>query len=150
MEEGIYNRPYCCNNNCECPVCLDNKTLMELNCHHYVCEQDILRIINTTDRKCPICRTLITSYGCNGNIVNVANNQINQPHIIPYENEDANIPPPPNQNLNNNGYNINGYESDGGKYKKLTRTKKQLKGKTNKIKKRDLVRLQELFFIYEI
>jgi hypothetical protein len=106
---------------------------MELNCHHYVCEQDILQIINTTNRRCPICRTLITSYGCNGNIVNVENNQINQPHIIPYENEDADIPPP-NQNLNNNGYNIIGYESDGGKYKKLTRTKKHLKRKSKKRK----------------
>lgn len=137
MEDGIYNRPYCCNNNCQCPVCLENKTLMELNCHHYVCEQDILQIINTNNRRCPICRTLITSYGCNGNIVNVANNQINQPHIIPYENEDADIPPP-NQNLNNNGYNIIGYESDGGKYARLTRAKKHLKRKTKKrkIKKR--------------
>jgi hypothetical protein len=71
MSENIYNNPECCTGACKCPICLETKPLMELNCHHYVCEQDILEIINSNNRTCPICRTLITSYGCNGNYNNV-------------------------------------------------------------------------------
>jgi hypothetical protein len=71
MSENIYNNPECCAGACKCPICLETKPLMELNCHHYVCEQDILEIINSNNRKCPICRTIITRYGCNGNYNNV-------------------------------------------------------------------------------
>ena len=88
MKGGIFNRPECCNQPCECPVCLENKPLMRLNCNHYVCLEDIQHIINSNPRrlqKCPICRELINNYGCNGNIINVGNNQNQQPNIIPYE-----------------------------------------------------------------
>jgi hypothetical protein len=122
MKGGIFNRPECCNQPCECPVCLENKPLMRLNCNHYVCLEDIQHIINSNPRrlqKCPICRELINNYGCNGNITNVPNNQ--QPNIIPYE---------------------EGYESpvgvadiyDGGK-RKTNRTRKNNKRKLNKRKK---------------
>jgi hypothetical protein len=60
---------------------------MKLNCNHYVCLDDIQHIINSNPRrlqKCPICRELITSYGCNGNITNVDNNQ--QPNIDDWDN----------------------------------------------------------------
>jgi len=107
MKGGIFNRPECCNQNCECPVCLENKPLMRLNCNHYVCLEDIQHIINSNPRrsqKCPICRELIKNYGCNGNIINVPNNE--QPNIIPYEDDDTdddiNVAP----NVNANGYNI--------------------------------------------
>jgi len=82
MKGGIFNRPECCNQSCECPVCLENKPLMRLNCNHYVCLDDIQSIINSNPRKlqnCPICRVLITNYGCNGNVVNVDNVQNQQP-----------------------------------------------------------------------
>lgn len=84
---NIFNRPECCNQPCECPVCLEDKPLMRLNCNHYVCLHDIQHIINSNPRRlqnCPICRVLITNYGCNGNIINVGNNQNPPPHIIPY------------------------------------------------------------------
>ena len=76
----------CCNQPCDCPVCLENKPLMRWNCNHYICLDDIQYIINSNPRilqKCPICRVLINNYGCNGNITNVPNNQ--QSNIIPYE-----------------------------------------------------------------
>jgi len=82
MKGGTFNSPECCVRPCECPVCLETKILMRLNCNHYVCLDDIQRIINSNSRKlqkCPICRVLITNYGCNGNIVNVDNNQNEQP-----------------------------------------------------------------------
>lgn len=84
MKGGIFNRPECCNQPCECPVFLENRPLMRLNCNHYV--NDIQNIINSNPRRfqrCPICRVLITNYECNGNIVNVVNNQ--GPNVIPYE-----------------------------------------------------------------
>lgn len=87
MKGGIFKRSECCDGiGCECPVCLEVKPLMRLNCDHYVCLDDIRRIINSNPlrlQRCPICRTLITSYGCNGNITNVENN------IIPSEDEDT-------------------------------------------------------------
>jgi hypothetical protein len=148
MKGGIFNRPECCNQPCECPVCLENKPLMRLNCNHYVCLEDIQYIINSKPRrlqKCPICRVLITNYGCNGNITNVPNNQqLNnqQPNIIPYEegetvgeetHDDTYVAP----NVNANGYNIVSDDEDeiyGGK-KKTNRTRKNKKIKLNKIKK---------------
>jgi hypothetical protein len=87
MKGGIFDRPECCNQPCECPVCLENKPLIKLNCNHYVCLDDIKNIINSNPRRlqiCPICRELITSYGCNGNITNIANNQ--QPNTDDWDN----------------------------------------------------------------
>lgn len=78
MKDSIFNSPECCSRPCECPVCLENKPLMRMNCDHYVCLQDIQRIIQSNPRrlqKCPICRALITNYGCNGTIVNVDINE---------------------------------------------------------------------------
>lgn len=137
MKGGVFDRPECCNQTCECPVCLENKHLMRLNCNHYVCLDDIQRIINSNPRrlqKCPICRVLINNYGCNGNIINVANNQNLQPNIIPYEDgEETYIP----LNINENGYNIvsddEGDEINGGK-RKTNRTRKN--NKKIKINKR--------------
>jgi hypothetical protein len=145
MKGGIFNRPECCNQPCECPVCLENKPLMKLNCNHYVCLDDIQHIINSNPRrlqKCPICRVLITNYGCNGNITNVANNQ--QPNIIPYQegetsgeetDDDIYVGP----NVNANGYNIvsddEGYETDelyGGKRKTNRSRKNSKRRKTNR------------------
>ena len=155
MKGGIFNRPECCNQNCECPVCLEDKPLMRLNCNHYVCLQDIQHIINSNPRrlqKCPICRELINNYGCNGNIINVDNNNQNQqPNIIPYEEDetdDEGYETDDTVLLPNNNVNIvsddEGYETDdtvplyGGKRKtKRTRkNKKKLnKRKTNRRRK---------------
>jgi hypothetical protein len=144
MKGGIFNKPECCNQPCECPVCLENKPLMRLNCNHYVCLEDIQHIINSNPRrlqKCPICRVLITNYGCNGNITNVPNNQ--QPNIIPYEegetdgeetDDDTYVAPNVNANIVSDD---EGYETDeiyGGK-RKTNRTRKNKKIKLNKRKK---------------
>jgi hypothetical protein len=144
MKGGIYNRPECCNQNCECPVCLENKPLMRLNCNHYVCLEDIQHIINSNPRrlqKCPICRELINNYGCNGNIINVVNNQIQQPNRIPYEEGDADGEETDDEGYVNPNLNVvsdDGYETDeiyGGK-RKINRTRKNNKKiKLNKRKK---------------
>ena len=142
---GIFNRPECCNQNCECPVCLEDKPLMRLNCNHYVCLEDIQHIINSNPRrlqKCPICRELINNYGCNGNIINVANNQIQQPNIIPYEEgdtdgEDTDVEEYVNPNVNVVS-DDEGYETDeiyGGKRKTNRTRKNNKKRKLNKRKK---------------
>lgn len=134
MKGGIFNRTECCNQNCECPVCLEDKQLMRLNCNHYVCLEDIQHIINSNPRrlqKCPICRELISNYGCNGNIVNVVNNQRLQPNIIPYEGQSdeeeiGDVRVNPNVNIVSDD---EGYESDeiyGGK-RKTNRTRKKVK-----------------------
>ncbi len=146
MKGGIFNRPECCNQNCECPVCLENKPLMRLNCNHYVCLDDIQHIIDSNPRrlqKCPICRVLITNYGCNGNIINIANNN-QQPNIIPEtsgeETDDDNTYVAPN--VNSNGYNIvsddEGYETDeiyGGKRKTNRSRKNTKRRKTSRSRK---------------
>jgi len=150
MKGGIFNRPECCNQNCECPVCLEEKPLMRLNCNHYVCLEDIQHIINSNPNrlpKCPICREVINNYGCNGNIINVANNQ-NPPNIIPYEeghtdgeetDDDVYINPNVNTNPNVNVVSDDeGYETDeiyGGKRKTSRTQKNNKKGKLNKRKK---------------
>ena len=90
MKGGVFDRPECCNQPCQCPVCYENKLLMRLNCNHYICLDDIRQIIDTNRYRrerqiCPMCRTLITSYGCNGNITNVANQQPPPPNVIPYQ-----------------------------------------------------------------
>ncbi len=136
MKGGIFNRPECCNQPCICPVCLENKPLMRLNCNHYVCLEDIQRIITSNSRRlqrCPICRELINNYGCNGNIINVGNYQNQQPNIIPYEEGDADgeemdidVHVNPNVNVVSDD---EGYETDeiyGGK-RKTTRTRKNNK-----------------------
>jgi hypothetical protein len=143
MRGGIFNRSECCDVPCECPVCLENKTLMRLNCDHYICLEDTQNIIRSNPRrlqKCPICRTLITSYGCNGNIVNVGNqnqNQNQQPNIIPFDESDSEETIIQQATQNVNGYNIvsddeSSDEMYGGKHKKYSRRKR----KTNKNKKR--------------
>jgi hypothetical protein len=149
MKGGIFNRPECCNQPCECPVCLENKPLMRLNCNHYVCLEDIQHIINSNPRrlqKCPICRELINNYGCNGNIINVGNNQNQQPHIIPYEEgetdgeeTDDEVHVYPNVNVVSDD---EGYESPtginelyGGRKRKTNSTRKHKKRKLNKTKK---------------
>jgi len=145
MKGGIFNRPECCNQPCECPVCLENKPLMRLNCNHYVCLQDIHQIINSNPRrlqKCPICRELINNYGCNGNIINVPNNQIQHPNIVSDEEghtdgeeTDDEVFVFPNLNVVSDE---DGYETDrinGGK-RKTSRTRKNNKRrKLNKRKK---------------
>ena len=117
MKGGVFNRPECCNNPCECPVCLENKLLMRLNCNHYVCLDDIQLIINNNNpilRRCPICRVQITNYGCNGNIVNVAN----------YDNEGE---------TDEEDFESDEDEYDGGKNKrKYTRRKNNKKRKTHR------------------
>lgn len=121
MKGGIFNRAECCNQPCECPVCLENKPLMRLNCNHYVCLEDIQQIIDLNPRrlqKCPICRDLITNYGCNGNIINVGNNQNQQS----------------NTNSDDEGETDDeGYDTDdtvplyGGRKRKTNRTRKNNK-----------------------
>ena len=113
-----------------------------------MCLDDIQRIINSNPRrlqKCPICRVLINSYGCNGNIVNVASNQIGQPNIIITNNEINNpetyIPPITNDEINNpetyippNSNNA-GYETEeayGGKEKTNSIRKNAKRNKTRK------------------
>lgn len=147
MKGGIFNRPECCNQPCECPVCLEDKPLMRLNCNHYVCLKDIQHIINSNPRrlqKCPICRELINNYGCNGNIVNVANNQNQRPHIIPYEEGETDDEETGDEVHVNPNVNVvsddEGYDTDdiiplyGGRKRKTNRTRKH-KRKLNKRKK---------------
>jgi hypothetical protein len=134
MKGGIFNRDECCDQPCECPVCLEDKPLMRLNCNHYVCLDDIQSIINSNPRKlqnCPICRVLITNYGCNGNVVNIDNVQIQQPledetvtvYDSDYEYEDDDRPM---------------YRNYGGKIR-IKRTRKNTKRtKKRKTKKRTL------------
>ncbi len=135
MKGGIFNRSECCNQPCECPVCLENKPLMRLNCNHYVCLEDIQYIISSNPRrlqKCPICRELINNYGCNGNIINVGNNQNQQPNVITHgeiisDGEETDDDGYVNRNINSNRNVVadnDGYETDeiyGGK-RKTTRT----------------------------
>jgi hypothetical protein len=101
---------------------------MRLNCNHYVCVEDIQHIINSNPRmlqKCPICRALITNYGCNGNIVNVGNNQNQLPNIIPYEEGET----------DDEGYDTDDTEPLYGGMKRTNRTRKNNKRKLNKRKK---------------
>jgi hypothetical protein len=143
MKGGMFNRPECCNQPCECPVCLENKPLMRLNCNHYVCLDDIQHIINSNPRrlqKCPICRVLITNYGCNDNIINIANIANNQQlNVIPYEegltngeetDDDEYVAP--------NFSDDEGYETDeihGGKRKTIRSRKNTKRRKTNRLRK---------------
>jgi hypothetical protein len=144
MKGGVFDRPECCNNMCECPVCLENKLLMRLNCNHYVCLDDIQTIIsnvNPLSRRCPICREPITSYGCNGNIVNVpAGLPVPMAAYVPAQGYGV-----PNYDdegeTDEEGYETpgdDGYETDelyGGKHKrKYTRRKINKKRKTHKRK----------------
>ena len=146
MKGGIFNRPECCNQPCECPVCLENKPLMRLNCNHYVCLEDIQHIINSNPRrlqKCPICRELINNYGCNGNIINVGNNQNQQPNIIPYEEGETYGEETDDEGYVNPNVNVisddEGYDTDdtmpGGRKRKTNSTRKHKKRKLNKRKK---------------
>lgn len=70
VKPNTFNNPECCNENgmCECPVCLTERELKELPCHHYVCEDCIQSIIQNIhgNPKCPTCRKEFNSYGCNG------------------------------------------------------------------------------------
>ena len=122
MKGGIYERPECCNQPCECPVCLENKPLMRLNCGHYVCLEDIQRIINSNPRRlqrCPICRDRIDNYGCNGNIINVGNNQpLNMNH---YEEEGDTD----NEDADDEGYLSDDTVERGGKRKKHVKLNKR-------------------------
>ena len=139
MKGGIFNRPECCNQPCECPVCLENKPLMRLNCNHYVCLDDIQHIINLNPRRlqnCPICRVLITNYGCNGNIINVGNNNP-QANVIPYEegqadgeetDDDMYIPP----NLDDEGYETDDTVPLYGGKRKIKRSRKNTKRRKTK------------------
>lgn len=126
---GVFNRPECCNQPCECPVCLENKPLMRLNCNHYVCLEDIQHIININPRRlqrCPICRVLINNYGCNGNIINIENNQPPQPNIIPYEEGQTDGEETDNETNLNVVTDDEGYETDelyGGKRKRKRKRK---------------------------
>ena len=144
MKGGVFNKPECCNQNCDCPVCLEEKPLMRLNCNHYVCLEDIQHIINSNPNrlpKCPICREVINNYGCNGNIINVANNQ-NPPNIIPYEEGDTDGEETDDDVYINPNVNVvsddEGYETDeiyGGKRKPSRTRKNNKKRKLNKRKK---------------
>jgi hypothetical protein len=71
----------CCMDECECPVCFDDKQLNQLlhdtnkknykSCGHYVCEECIIGIMKnkqTEDCVCPICRKPFTHYGCSDDI----------------------------------------------------------------------------------
>jgi hypothetical protein len=144
MKGGIYNRPECCNQPCECPVCFESKPLMCLNCNHYICLEDILYIINTNPRrlqKCPICRVLIDSYGCNENIVNVHDNNNNRNPQLNSIGNDADS----EGNETDNEYRLNdeGYDTDrtdrtneiyGRQHKRkksVKNSKKSKRGKSN-------------------
>ena len=130
MKGGIFNRTECCNQPCEYPVCLANK----------ICLEDIQHTINSNPRrlqKCPICRVLITNYGCNGNIINVGNNQNQQPYDEGEETDDETYI---NQNVNI-ASDDEGYETDdtfpmyGGK-NKYTRKNKCTRKNKKKLNKR--------------
>jgi len=75
------NKDDCCMDECECPVCFDDKQLNHLlhdtnkknykSCGHYVCEECIIGIMNNKETEgcvCPICRKPFTHYGCFGDI----------------------------------------------------------------------------------
>ena len=44
----------------ECPICFDNKLLICLNCKHYICAEDLKKILKMNSL-CPICRRNIFS-----------------------------------------------------------------------------------------
>ncbi len=71
----------CCMDECECPICFDDKQLNQLliktdknknkPCGHYVCEECIIGIMEKKEIDeclCPICRRPFTHYGCSDDI----------------------------------------------------------------------------------
>jgi hypothetical protein len=78
-----------------------------------------------------MCRTLITSYGCNGNITNVANQQPPPPNVIPYQ--EGNTSGEDSDNDSDWGNEYTGPETDdednvhGGKRKKYSRKNRKTK-----------------------
>ena len=83
----------CCMDECECPVCFDDKQLNQLlhdtnkknykSCGHYVCEECIIGIMKnkqTEDCVCPICRKPFTHYGCSDDIKAVDDYEVKYSH----------------------------------------------------------------------
>ena len=136
MKGGIFNRPECCNNPCECPICFEVKTLKRLNCDHYICQTDINHILALPRRNqtCPICRKPITSYGCNGIITNVgimANYQ--QPNIFNSDEDteiDTDLDEPFNPNMN-----IHGGKKKHKRRRRKTNKKSKKHGKRRRTRK---------------
>lgn len=143
MKGGVYNSPECCNQPCQCPVCLEDKLLMRLNCNHYVCLDDITGIINRSpsgNRRCPVCRTLMTSYECNGDITHIGNdttqNVRNRPqYILSDDDSDSDIVGDPSQYFPLDYYSDNDIVGDPSQYI-LSDDEDEMTGGKNKTKKR--------------
>ena len=80
-EHKYISKEDCCMDECECPICFDDKQLNQLliktdknkniPCGHYVCEECIIGIIEKKEIVkclCPICRRPFTHYGCSDDI----------------------------------------------------------------------------------
>ncbi len=93
----LKNTKDCCIDECECPVCRDDKQLNQLffrpdegkykdtdiPCGHYVCEECIIGIMKTKQTHnclCPICQKPFTHYGCSDDIKAVNNYKVKYSH----------------------------------------------------------------------
>ncbi len=85
----LKNTKDCCIDECECPVCFDDKQLNQLliktdknkniPCGHYVCEDCIIGIMDKKEIEqclCPICRRPFTHYGCYDDINAVDDHEV--------------------------------------------------------------------------
>ncbi len=175
MKGGIYGRPECCYNPCECPVCMENKLLKRLNCNHYICEDDINAILanrNPNLRVCPLCRVRITSYGCGNEIIDASRPTTGYYNIIDDEHSDSENNNEQNRNVNiisddesdmeennrrqNRNINIVSDDEDdyrGGKKlkKRKTNKRKNKPKKTNRVKrtKKTISKKYKKNFIYK-
>jgi hypothetical protein len=83
----------CCMDECECPICFDDKQLNQLliktdknkniPCGHYVCEECIIQMMKKTEIVkclCPICRRPFTHYGCSDDIKAVDDYEVKYSH----------------------------------------------------------------------
>ena len=43
-----------------CPVCLDEKEVLEITCHHHLCDECLKQVMGADNSSCPLCRQEFT------------------------------------------------------------------------------------------